>query len=62
LTCLLFGQLEGVDIRVEQIRKPLIDLRKDLTILNDTMVSNVQAIREKLIQKEEVTLPVLLSF
>jgi hypothetical protein len=33
-----------------------------LTILNDTMVSNVQAIREKLIQKEEVTLPALLSF
>jgi hypothetical protein len=50
----LLRQLEGVDIRVEQIRKPLLDLRKDLTILNDTMVSNVHAIREKLIQKEEV--------
>lgn len=31
-------QLEGVDIRVEHLRKPLVDLRMDLTLLNDTMV------------------------
>jgi len=48
-------KLEGVDIRVDHLRKPLVDLRMDLTMLNDTMVSNIQALKAKMQQREEVS-------
>lgn len=55
---------------MEHLRKPLVDLRMDLTLLNDTMVllclhrdfaltiiqvSNIQVISEKIRQREEVS-------
>jgi hypothetical protein len=40
---------------VEHLRKPLVDLRMDLTLLNDTMVSNIHVVSEKIRQREEVS-------
>jgi hypothetical protein len=48
-------KLEGVDHRVEYLRKPLIELRMDLTLLHDTMVSNLHAISAKLRERREVS-------
>ena len=47
-------KLEGVDNRVDHLRKPLIELRMDLTVLHDTMVSNLHAISAKIQQRREI--------
>jgi hypothetical protein len=49
-------KLEGVDQRVEHLRKPLLELRMDLTLLHDTIVSNIHAISGKIEQRREVSM------
>lgn len=47
-------KLDGVDVRAEHLRKPLVDLRLDLSALHDGMVSSMQTIEEKLKNREDV--------
>ena len=47
-------QLDGVDMRVEHLRKPLVDLRLDLANLHDGMVASMRTIEDKLRHREEV--------
>ena len=47
-------KLDGVDVRAEHLRKPLVDLRLDLAALHDGMVSSMQTIEDKLRHREEV--------
>ena len=35
------NQLDGVDLRAEHLRKPLVDLRLNLATLHDGMVFNI---------------------
>jgi hypothetical protein len=48
------AQLDGVDMRVEHLRKPLVDLRLDLANLHDGMVASMRTIEDKLRHREEV--------
>eukprot|EP01041_Mallomonas_annulata_P005055 gene5055-10123_t len=48
-------KLDGVDTRVDHLRKPLSDLRVDLLALHHGMVSSMQAIQDKLSNKIEIT-------
>jgi len=41
-------QLDGVDIRTEHLRKPLVDLRMDLASLHDGLHASIRAIESKL--------------
>jgi len=46
--------LDGVDTRIDYLRKPLNDLRVDLCSLHDGMVSSLQSIQDKLSTHQEV--------
>ena len=48
-------KLDGVDSRVELLRKPLVDLRLDLSLLHDGLLSSKQALQDTLARKQEVT-------
>eukprot|EP01038_Epipyxis_sp_PR26KG_P007667 gene7667-10431_t len=48
-------KLDGVDTRIELLRKPLLDLRLDLSSLHDGMVSSMQALEDKMSNSSEVT-------
>ena len=47
-------QLDGVDIRVEHLRKPLVDLRLDLASLHDGLITSMHAIDDKLNERAKV--------
>ena len=47
-------KLDGVDDRVDLLRKPLVDLRLDLAALHDGMVASKQAIIDKFGHKQEI--------
>lgn len=48
-------KLDGVDTRIEFLRKPLVDLRIDLTNVHEGMIATIQAIQDKLQRKTDVT-------
>lgn len=48
-------KLDGVDFRVEHLRKPLVDLRLDLSTLHDGMLASMETIQDKLKRKTEVS-------
>ncbi len=47
-------KLDGVDSRIDHLRKPLINLRLDLASLQDNIVVSVKTIQLKLKQKENI--------
>ena len=47
-------KLDGVDTRVEVIRRPLVDLRLDLSSLHDWLVTSLQALDSKLSKKAAI--------
>lgn len=47
-------KLDGVDLRIESLHRPLVDMRLDLSSLHDGLVSSMQAIQDKLNEREKV--------
>ena len=47
-------KLDGVDLRVQQLKKPLIDLRIEALSLHDGVVTSLEAIEQKLRYKQEL--------
>jgi hypothetical protein len=47
-------QLDGVDMRVHHLKKPLVDLRIDALSLHDGVVTALDGIRSKLRKKAEL--------
>jgi len=49
-------KLDGVDLRVDHLRKPLLDLRIDLEVLRDNLVASTGAVHDKLRVRSEISL------
>jgi len=49
-------KLDGVDLRVDHLRKPLLDLRIDLEVLRDNLVASTSAIQDKLRVRSEISI------
>jgi len=49
-------KLDGVDLRVDHLRKPLLDLRIDLEVLRDNLVASTSAIHDKLRVRSEISI------
>lgn len=48
-------KLDGVDLRVDHLRKPLLDLRIDLEVLRDNLVASTSAVHDKLSMRSEIS-------